>query len=102
MLVQADNFGLLRPPFVTAPAFLAEYGHGKCKVLIMAKEEEEEMEDLKLTLKSKSSLLNNNNENNNNENNNIHSGEMAIVEVSVQDLAPFSPNVGDLWKKKDE
>mmetsp|Transcript_5383 Transcript_5383/g.7997 ORF Transcript_5383/g.7997 Transcript_5383/m.7997 type:complete len:475 (-) Transcript_5383:142-1566(-) len=102
MLVQADNFGLLHPPFATARAFLAEYGHGKCKVLIMAKEEEEEMEDLKLTLKSKSSLLNNNNENNNNENNNIHSGEMAIVEVSVQDLAPFSPNVGDLWKKKDE
>jgi len=95
MLVQADNFGLLRPPFVTAPAFLAEYGHGKCKVLIMVKEEEEEMEDLKLTLKSKSSLLNNNNEN-------IHSGEMAIVEVTVQDLTPFLPNVGDLWKKKDE
>lgn len=88
MLVQADNFGLLRPPFATARAFLAEYGHGKCKVLIMVKEEEE-MEDLKLALKSKSSLLNNNN-------------EMAIVEVTVQDLTPFLPNVGDLWKKKDE
>ena len=68
ILVQADNFGWLYPPFATALAFLSEYGYGECIVLTMKR---------------------------------CTNNEVQLDRVSIKDLAPYSPNMGDLWKSKE-
>mmetsp|Transcript_7735 Transcript_7735/g.8851 ORF Transcript_7735/g.8851 Transcript_7735/m.8851 type:complete len:409 (+) Transcript_7735:79-1305(+) len=70
ILVQADQFGVLHPPFATARAYLSEYGFGDCKVLIMVQQ----------------AFVQSNSE-----------SELEIVETTIKELSPNVPDMGALY-----
>ena len=70
LLVQTDQFGVIHTPFATARAYLSEFHCGDCQVLVQQVVQE--------------------------------SGSLPkahIMSVSVKDIAPSSPDMGDLWKE---
>jgi cytidine deaminase len=81
ILVQCDQFGVIHTPFATARAYLSEFHYEDCQVLVQ-----------KVIQDSNSS-------NGVSFDDDVAPKIQKMMSVSVKDISPSAPRMGDLWKE---